>query len=173
MGSVPGGRAGVGAGVFNTARQVGFTVGLAVLVAVFVGALPSRLADAQEQAAALVEQSTLPVPAKQGIIEGLLSAPAQEAGEGARSGTRQTFDLHDRLSQAAGPELADRLRPTLDELSRDLQAVFAEKTAGAFGRSFLVGAIILWVSVFPALLVRRGAAPGPRRPPLTPPTATG
>jgi len=158
MGSVAGGRAGVGAGVFNTARQVGFTLGLAVLVAVFVGTLPSRVATAQEQAATVVEQSDLPAPAKQGIIEGMLSAPVEQAGQAARSGTRQTFDLYDRLRQTAGPELADRFQPTLDELSQELQTVFARNIAGAFSRAFLVGAIILWMGAFPALLVTRAAA---------------
>jgi hypothetical protein len=147
--------------VFNTARQIGFTVGLAVLVAVFIGGLPSRLAEAQEQAAILVERSDLPPPAKQGIIEGILSAPMDEGGQAARSGRAQTFDLYDRLKQTAGPELADRLRPSLDELSQDLQAVFAEGAARAFGRSFLVGAIVLWMGVPAALLLGRPAA-GPR-----------
>jgi hypothetical protein len=156
MGSVAGGRAGVGAGVFNTARQIGFTLGLAVLVAVFVGVLPSRVVTAQEEAATLVGQSDLPAPAKEGIIEGMLSAPAEQAGQAARSGERQTFDLYERLRETAGPELADRLRPTLDELSQELQGVFARNVAGAFGRSFLVGAIILWLGVLPALFVTRG-----------------
>lgn len=170
MGSVAGGRAGVGAGVFNTARQVGFTVGLAVLVAVFVGALPSRLAEAQEQAVILIQQSDLPAPAKQGIIDGMLSAPAEQAGQAVRSGRAQEFDLYDRLEQTAGPELADRLRPALDELSHELRYVFARRTADAFGRSFLVAAIILWVSILPALFLPRAAArpgPGPGKPPAT------
>jgi len=167
MGPVAGGRAGVGAGVFNTARQVGFTLGLAILVAVFVGALPSRVAAAQEQAAALVERSDLPAPAKQGIIEGMLSAPPEDVEQAARSGTKPTLDLYDRVKQTAGPELADPLRPTLDELSQELQAVFAGSTADAFGRSFLVAAIFVWVGVLPALLLRRAAAAGPGPAPTT------
>jgi hypothetical protein len=158
--------------VFNTARQVGFTVGLAILVAVFVGGLPSRLAEAQEQAAILIQQSDLPAPAKQGIIEGILSAPTEQAGESVRSGRAQEFDLYDRLKQTAGPELADGLRPTLDGLSQELRYVFARSTADAFGRSFLVAAIILWVGILPALfLPRAAAAPGPG--PGKPPTAAG
>jgi EmrB/QacA subfamily drug resistance transporter len=158
MGSVAGGRAGVGAGVFNTARQVGFTLGLAILVAVFVGALPPRIAEAQERAATLVEQSELPAPVKQGIIEGMRSAPSEEREQAVRSGTKPTFDLYEQVKQTVGAELADPLRPTLDELSRELQAVFAERTASAYDRSFLVGAIFVWAGVVPALLL--GRAPG-------------
>jgi EmrB/QacA subfamily drug resistance transporter len=173
MGSVAGGRAGVGAGVFNTARQIGFTLGLAVLMAAFVGALPSRLAEAQEEATILIEQSDLPAPAKQGIIEGMLSAPAEQAGQAVRSGTRQTFDLYAQLEQIAGPELADPLRPTLDALSQDLQIVFAENVADAFGRPFLLGAIFLWIGALPALLVTRAPVGGSRSLPEEPSAARG
>lgn len=173
MGSVAGGRAGVGAGVFNTARQIGFTLGLAVLVAVFVGALPGHLSEARQQAAGLVEQSDLPAPAKEGIIEGMLSSPDEQAGEAARSGERPTFDLYERFRQSAGPEVADPLRPTLDELSRDIQDVFARSNASAFGRSFLVGAIILWIAALPAWLIQRAPAARPRSLPGEPPVAGG
>lgn len=161
MGSIVGGRAGVGAGVFNTARQVGFSLGLAILVAVFVGVLPSRLAGAQEEAATLIERSELPAPAKQGMIEGILNAPPEEVEQQARSGTKPSFDLYDRARETVGPELAHSLRPTLDELSLELEGVFARSTASAFGRSFLVAAIIVWMGMLPALLLRRAAALGP------------
>ncbi len=160
MGSVAGGRAGVGAGVFNTARQVGFTLGLAILVAIFVGALPARVSAAQEEAVTLVEQSELPALVKQGIIEGMRSAPPEEMQQMARSGTKPSFDLYAQVKQTVGAELADPLRPTLDELSDELQAVFARNTARAFGRAFWVGAIFVWMGVVPALLLGRGPARG-------------
>lgn len=160
MGSVAGGRAGVGAGVFNTARQVGFTLGLAILVAIFVGALPARVSAAQGEAVTLVEQSELPAPVKQGIIEGMRSAPPEEMEQTARSGTKPSFDLYAQVKQTVGAELADPLRPTLDELSDELQAVFARNTARAFGRAFWVGAIFVWMGVVPALLLGRGSARG-------------
>ncbi len=163
MGSVRGGRAGVGAGVFNAARQVGFTLGLAILVAVFVGALPPRMAEAQEQAQTLVEQSELPAPVKEGIIEGMRSAPPEEIQQAVRSGTKPTFDLYEQVKEAVGAELADPLRPTLDELSQELQVVFAGQVANAFERSFLVGAIFVWAGVVPALLLGRGPVGGRQR----------
>jgi hypothetical protein len=168
MGSVAGRKAGVGAAVFNTARQVGFTLGLAILVAVFVGALPSRMTAAQEQAASLVERSDLPALVKQGIVEGIVSTPPEEVEQAARSGTKPSFDLYDQVRQAAGSELADPLQPTLDELSRGVQAVYARSAASAFDRSFLVAAIFVWVAVLPVLLLRRVAALGPGPPPEKP-----
>jgi len=157
----------VGAGVFNTARQVGFTLGLAILVAVFVGVLPSRLAEGQEAAAITVERSELPEPVKQGIIEGIVSGPRDEVEEEARSGTKPTVDLYDQVKQNAGPEVADPLRSTLDGLSDEVQSVFAKSTAKAYGRSFLVGAIFVWLGVLPALLLGRvvaGSRPAPGEP---------
>jgi hypothetical protein len=67
------------------------------------------------------------------------------------------------VKQAAGPEIADSLRPTLDELSQEVLAVFAKSTAKAFNRAFLVAAIFVWMGVLPAFLVGRptGAGPGP------------
>jgi hypothetical protein len=141
--------------VFNTARQIGFTLGLAILVAVFVGVLPSRLAEGQEQAATIIQQSELPAPVKQEIIEGLITGPQENVEEEARSGTKPTVDLYSRVKQNAGPEVADPLRSALDALSGEMQSVFAEGTAEAYGRSFLVGAFFVWVGVLPALLLGR------------------
>ncbi|MGQ9571926.1 MAG: MFS transporter [Dehalococcoidia bacterium] len=161
MGPVAGGRAGVGAGVFNTARQVGFTLGLAILVAVFVGAVPSHVTAAQEEAVTVVERSELPAAAKAGIIEGILSTPAEEIEQAARSGTKPTVDLYERFKQQVGAEVADALRPTLDELSQELEAVFARSIAHAFDRSFLIAAIFVWIGVLPAILLRRLPMPEP------------
>ena len=172
MGSVVGERVGVGAGVFNAARQVGFVLGLAIVVAVFIGALPARVAAGQEQAVTLVEQSDLPAALKQGIVEGVLSTSPEAMVHAARSGTKPSFDLYDQVKQTAGAELADSFRPTLDDLSRQLQTVFARNTAKAFDRSFLVAAILVWVGVFPALLLRP-AARGPRPTPDEPAATTG
>ena len=167
MGGVAGGRAGVGAGVFNTARQVGFTVGLAILVAVFLGALPSRLSEAQNEAVTVVEQSDLPGPAKEAIAQGILSSPAGQAGVGVRSGTAPEFDLYGQLKRTGQTELAESLRPSLDALSEELRSVFARNTAGAFSRAFLVAAIILWSGLLPAFLVPQetsaGSGPAPPR----------
>ncbi len=168
MGPVAGGRAGVGAGVFNTARQVGFTLGLAILVAVFVAALPSRLAEARKDAATIVERSELPAPVKQEVIEGLITGSQENVEEETRSGTKPTVDLYSRLKQQAGQEIADPLRSALDALSGEIQSVFAEGTAKAYGRSFFVGAIFVWLGVLPALLLvrppgRPGQEPGEPR----------
>jgi EmrB/QacA subfamily drug resistance transporter len=167
MGSVAGGKQGVGAGVFNTARQIGFTIGLAVLVAVFVGALHPRLADAQSEANTLVQQSDLPVPVQQGVTQGIASA-ISSVNPGAISGEQQSFDLYEAVRQSGGAAVADANRATLDRLSGELKALFAQAAADAFDRAFLVAAIILWSGVIPAYFVKRAPdtvlASSPMRP---------
>jgi EmrB/QacA subfamily drug resistance transporter len=164
MGPVAGGRAGVGAGVFNTARQVGFTLGLAILVALFVGVLPSRVAEGQEEAVNIIERSELPAPVKQEIMEEIVSGPGEKVEEEARSGIKPTVDLYLLVRRDARSEVVDPLRSTLDGLSEELQSVFAKSIAKAYGRSFLAGAIFVWVGVLFALLLRRRVAAGPDPP---------
>jgi hypothetical protein len=145
----------LGAGVFNTSRQIGFTLGLAILVAVFLGALHPRLADAQNQATAFVQQSDLPDSLKQGIIQGIATNVSSSSSEAAVSGEQQKFDLYDLVKQTGGPQVADANRSTLDQLSQQLQTVFAGAAASAFDRIFFVAALVLWVGALPALFIQR------------------
>ena len=163
MGVVFRGKQGVGSGVFNTSRQVGFTVGLAVLVAVFLGALHPRLSNAQSEATNVVQQTPLPDPVKQGIIQGINNAVSSSSAEAAQSGEQQKFDLYDAVKQMAGQQVADANRETLDQLTQQLQVIFAQAAASSFDRSFLVGAFIVWVAAASALLIQN-----PGRPPSAP-----
>jgi MFS family permease len=52
MGTIRGQELGLGSGIVNMSRQVGFAVGVALLVAVFTGSLSNQLAQAQRQVAA-------------------------------------------------------------------------------------------------------------------------
>ena len=157
------GKQGVGAGVFNTSRQIGFTLGLAVLVAVFLGALSPRLDNAQTRSTQLVQQSNLPDPVKQGIIQGISHAVSSSSAEAAQSGEQQKFDLYGSVVQTAGQQVADANRQTLDQLSRQLQQIFAQAAATSFDRAFLVGALIVWLSAATAFLIRRAPpTPGQR-----------
>ena len=167
MGALGGRREGVGAGVFSTSRQVGFTLGLAVLVAVFLGALHPRLSNAEKQATQVVQQTNLPDPVKQGIIQGVDSAVSSASSSAVASGEQQKFDLYDSVKQMAGPDVANANRSTLDQLSQKLQAIFAQAAAGSFDRSFLVAGVLLWLATIPAYFVQR-----PRRPARSPRTSS-
>ncbi len=167
MGVVFRGKQGVGAGVFNASRQIGFTVGLAVLVAVFLGALHPRLSNAQTQATTIVQQSNLPDPVKQGIIQGINNAVSSNSAEAAQGGEQQEFDLYSMVAQAAGQQVADANKATLDELSQQLQRIFAVAAAHSFDRAFLVGWLIVWLAAGTALLMPSPPAAGRRVAPGT------
>ena len=64
MGSIRGQELGLGSGIVNMARQVGFAIGVALFVAVFTGAIDDRTAEARQEVAAL-EQSAALSPAEQ------------------------------------------------------------------------------------------------------------
>ncbi len=154
MGSLGGRRQAVGSGVFNTSRQIGVTLGLAVLVAIFLGALHPRLANAETQANAAVQQSNLPSSVKQGIIQAVDTVVASAKSSAAATGEQQKFDLYSSVAQTAGQQVADANRQTLDQLSQKLTHLFAAATASGFDRTFIVAAIILWCGLVPAFFVR-------------------
>jgi EmrB/QacA subfamily drug resistance transporter len=52
MGAIRGQELGLGSGIVNTARQVGFAIGIALFVAVFTGSVDNRVQEARERAQA-------------------------------------------------------------------------------------------------------------------------
>jgi EmrB/QacA subfamily drug resistance transporter len=60
MGSITGQELGLGSGIVNTARQVGFAIGIALLVAVFTGTIETNLHDARNEVAALYRKDCPP-----------------------------------------------------------------------------------------------------------------
>jgi EmrB/QacA subfamily drug resistance transporter len=59
MGSIGGQELGLGSGIVNTSRQVGFALGVAILVAVFTGTLTNQIDDARTKVVAVAKQSGL------------------------------------------------------------------------------------------------------------------
>jgi Na+/melibiose symporter-like transporter len=57
MGTVTGQEVGLGSGIVNMSRQLGFAIGVAVLVAVFTGAVKDNLPAAREQAMAAAQKA--------------------------------------------------------------------------------------------------------------------
>jgi EmrB/QacA subfamily drug resistance transporter len=155
MGALGGGRQAVGSGVFNTSRQIGFTLGLAVLVAIFLGALHPRLAHAETEANQAVQQSNLPSQLKQAIVQGVDNAVQSASSSAVAEGQQQKFDLYSTVAQMAGPQVADANRQTLDQLSKELQSLFAGAADSSFDRTFIIAAIILWTGAIPALFIGR------------------
>jgi EmrB/QacA subfamily drug resistance transporter len=60
MGTITGQELGLGSGIVNMARQVGFAIGVALLVAVFTGTIDNNLKDARNEVAALYRKDCPP-----------------------------------------------------------------------------------------------------------------
>ena len=75
MGSVPGQEVGLASGIVNMARQLGFALGIAVLVAVFTGAINNNIPKARAQAVQITQQRHLPPPRAQRLLRRAFASP--------------------------------------------------------------------------------------------------
>jgi len=160
MSAVPHHAGGAGSGVINWARQMGFVLGVALLVAVFSHSMTASMTDAVGRAETIVDrQAGVPAPAKTAImttIEHNVAAASASPG--------QTVNGLDPLAgapaaagasgapTAAGGALQDALRTKLT-------SVFLAARSDAFDLPLLVAACVALLGVAPALLL------GPRRAP--------
>ncbi|BCL78244.1 hypothetical protein ccbrp13_07090 [Ktedonobacteria bacterium brp13] len=94
LSEIPPAKLGVASGVFNTFRQVGLTLGIAVLLSVFVGQLQTHLPTTVTNSTQIVQQSSLPEQMKQSIITGVQkTATSSNATAEAGSSSSSTIDL--------------------------------------------------------------------------------
>jgi hypothetical protein len=86
LSEVPRPKLGVASGAFNTFRQFGFVIGVAVLISMFSGQITANTTQAQAAAIQDVQAaSNLPNPVKTQIINGLQSAASSTGGRGGAS----------------------------------------------------------------------------------------
>ena len=94
LSEIPPAKLGVASGVFNTFRQVGMTLGIAILLSMFVGQLQTHLPNAVTTSTQLVQKSSLSVQTKQSIITGVQkAATSANATAEAGSNSSNTVDL--------------------------------------------------------------------------------
>ena len=127
MGSIRGQELGLGSGIVNMSRQVGFAIGVALFVAVFTGAIDNRVADARKEVAALERDSAL--------------SAAQKA-----SLEKQAF---------ADPKnpFADRPAPRTP-VEEKARGIVNEQVRDAYGAAFRAGALVTLLA-FPFTLTMR------------------
>jgi predicted MFS family arabinose efflux permease len=128
MGSIRGQELGLGSGIVNMSRQVGFAVGVALLVAVFSGSVDDEIMIARQQVAALTRDSDLTSTERSRVTERALADPSDPETS--------------VVEPATGIERrADRI---VDEHVRD-----------SFGTAFRVAAFVTLLAIPFSLTMRR------------------
>lgn len=136
MSAVPGGVKGAGAGMLNTARQLGFLLGVAILVAVFAHTMQGAVNIAADKGQALAHaDAALSAPTRDRLVDALDQARTIDAtagmGEIRRIAHPIADDLGAHVGLAEGLELL-RLKDVLENLLWDeVSLAFAPPFVGA------------------------------------------
>ncbi|HJW74151.1 MAG TPA: DHA2 family efflux MFS transporter permease subunit, partial [Thermoleophilia bacterium] len=171
VGSLPPQSRGVGSGSLNMVRQIGFVLGVAILVSIFSHTATIGAATATRQAVAYVAaQQQIPEAARRQISADLVANAAQmRAGGGAGARIKDPLAGAPQFPPGSPQAQAQRL------LSNRIAAIYKANIAGSFRWPFYAAALAAFIAVVPALLTgsRLGQFAGAEqgRPPET--TKTG
>ena len=127
MGAIRGQELGLGSGIVNTARQVGFAIGIALFVAVFTGVVDDRVADARSQVATLERENSLSPSQERALEESAIPNQAEPSAE----------------RPAPQTPVEEQARVAVDEELRD-----------AYGAAFRVGAFVILLAIPFSLTMR-------------------
>ncbi|GCE16165.1 MFS transporter [Tengunoibacter tsumagoiensis] len=169
LSEVPPAKLGVASGVFNTFRQIGFTLGVAVLISVFTGTLTPNLQTAQTHSVAIVNSHTaLPEQLRSGIITGLQNSHTtsnQTSEAGSSGSTTQSVDLTklaDKLPPQVPVATREAIRSDLKVLGDQISAEFLDQVTNSFKSAWWSASIFALSGVLAALiafLLHRPKAP--------------
>lgn len=151
MGSLPPRVSGVGSGALNTMRQIGFSLGIAVLVAIFAHQMIVNLTDAVQQSKSFVEsQAALPEEARQNI-----EASLSQALEDAKQGGGADVSASDVLPSAPAAEQGTPMAQEEDTIKSTLETIFRNDIASSFKWPYYTAAIVAFLAIIPALFTGR------------------
>ena len=152
MGSLPQRSAGVGSGALATFRQIGFVLGVAVLVSIFAHTVATQVSTATQKAVTYVNsQAQIPASAKAQIVASL-NATAKNAGSGGNP-AQQLKDPLGSVSQApAGSAAAAEQKA----LSATIDGIYKTHVARAFRWPYYAAALAAMLALpFTVLTGRR------------------
>jgi hypothetical protein len=129
MGSISGQELGLGSGIVNMARQVGFAVGVALLVAVFTGSIKTEIRNARKEVAAVTAQASLP------------PADAVQVNRAA---------FFNPQNPSAGTQIAPRT-----QVQRKARLIVDEHVRNAYGAAMGVAAFVTLLGIPFSLTMRR------------------
>jgi EmrB/QacA subfamily drug resistance transporter len=138
LSEVPRAKLGVGSGVFNTFRQIGFVLGVAILISLFVGQIQTNIQQATTNSIQIVQKDTsIPAQFHEPIMKGL-----QSAGSNANTSqaTPQSVDLT-QFAQFAPPQYREQAKASLKALGDQIAAEFKNAVVSAFTATWIAAAM--------------------------------
>ena len=138
LSEVPRARLGVGSGAFNTFRQVGFVLGVAILISLFVGQIQSNIVQARNNSIQIVQNDkAIPAQYHRLIIQGLQRAGTNVSGSNL---TMQQVDLT-QYANNAPPQFREQARANLKVLGNQITAEFKKAVVQSFTITWLAAAL--------------------------------
>jgi MFS family permease len=149
MASLPPQVRGVGSGALNTMRQIGFTVGVALLVAVFTHTVATNAQHATKQAAGVIAAQPDLSKAQKGAYIATLVKNAKTAAGNSSASQMTTEPLE------GAPAVPGSSPSTIEELNGILAAIYRADIAKSFTWPFYAASLAALLAMIPALLTGR------------------
>jgi len=152
MASLPPEVRGVGSGSLNTMRQVGFTIGVAVLVAIFTHTVAQNAQQATRQALGFVAAQQQLSPAEKGVYSKAIITNAKAAAKsGGGAAVLTTYPLRGAPRPPAGTPQALTWR----KVNAGAAAIYKHDIARSFSWPFYAAALAALLAIIPALFTGR------------------
>jgi len=152
MASLPPEVRGVGSGSLNTMRQVGFTIGVAVLVAIFTHTVAQNAQLATRQAVGFVAAQQQLSPAEKGAYsKAIITNARAAASSGGGAAVLTTYPLMGAPRPPAGTPQALTWR----EVNAGAAAIYKHDIARSFSWPFYAAALAALLAIIPALFTGR------------------
>ena len=161
MSAVPGGAKGAGSGMLNTARQLGFLLGVAILVAVFAHTMHGAVNRSADRAQTLTRAQTgLSVDVRDEIVKALDTARTIDATAGISEIRKVAHPVAEVIAPRVGPLEAFALLGLKDRL----EAIFWDEVSAAFRWPFYTAALAAVLGALAGALLPRRLPPEPAPP---------
>lgn len=163
LSEVPRAKLGVGSGIFNTSRQLGFALGVAVLISIFTGSMSTHVDQARQHAVQIVlADEELPLEMRKNIVTQLVtsetSSEVSEAGRGNTS--NQEIDLTqlvEHLPLEVPAAEREAIRRELQIVGERIGQEFNTEVQMAFRTPWFVSSAFALAALISALLAYLGS----------------
>jgi EmrB/QacA subfamily drug resistance transporter len=159
LSEVPSDKYGVGSGIFNTFRQIGFTLGVAILISIFSAHLKPNLQQAANTSIQQVQANTvLPAQMKTGIDSSLQQSVNNTSVSAAGSSGTGTQNINlTKLANQLPPQtpapVKTAITNALQHLTTTIKNAFLNQLVNTFKMTWLVSALLSAVGIIPAVIL--------------------